>query len=147
MRIPKKVLIVGFVESITWQRDKSRAATTIDYTNQKDSFLLATNQGHTHLYIFKNKSTGKIDLIRDKSGAQKGFIHQVVHYEIPSLSLSKIGKVIRIRYRSTWWTGELEEYRHDFENSTLWSDKYTRFETIGIKPKSGKILNQNGIIS
>lgn len=145
MRIPKKVLIVGIVEEITYLREKAKSPVTINFSAKKGDYLLATNQSHTALFIFKSTPKGKVEIIRDSSGKQSGFLHQIIHYEIPSLELKKTGQALTIRYRSTWWEGELMEYRHDFDNTFIFSDSYSRSHTFGLKPKKGKILTMNGI--
>jgi hypothetical protein len=146
MRIPKKVLIIGTVAAITYRHANSKTATSIDFESRNSEYVLATNATHTALYIFENVRTGKVKAVLDKNGICKGFQHELVQYEIPTLELKKIGSLITIRYHSMWWEGELKEYRHDFDSAQLWADKQSRFKTIGITPKRGKILSSDGFI-
>lgn len=146
MKIPKKILIVGVIEEITYLKDKARTPATINFSAKKKDYLLATNPIYTALYIFESNTTGKIEIIRDKKGLQSGFLHQIIKYEIPNIELKKIGVPLTIRYKSTWWTGELMEYRHDFKDRLFYADAYSRFKTMGIKAKKGKVLNERGII-
>jgi len=146
MRIPKTVLIIGKVAAITYRPTKSRSAVSLDFDAKRGDFLLATNKTHTQLYIFENVRTGKVEAVTDKSGIVKGFVHELVEYEIPTTELKNIGVILTIRYSSVWWEGgPAREYRHDFKAATLYADKYSRFKTIGIKPKKGKVLNADGI--
>lgn len=146
MQIPKNVLIIGQISGITYKADKARAATSIDFDARGGEYLLATDKAHRNLYIFENVKTGKVDAVIDKSGIVKGFIHQAVHYKVPTLKLKKIGSVLTIRYTSVWWENKRREYRHDFKKGVaMYADKYTRFSTIGIKPTRGKVLNADGI--
>lgn len=146
MRIPKKVLIIGLVEEITYRKDNSRTPTTINFSAKKGDFLLAVNPSYTTLFIFESSTTGKVEIIRDKNGIQSGMMHQIIRYQVPELELKKLGSAITIRYRSTWWEGDLMEYRHDFKNADFYGDSYTRIKSMGIKLKKGKILNSRGIV-
>jgi hypothetical protein len=146
MRIPKKVLIIGKVAAITYRPTKSRSAVSLDFEAKRGDFLLATNPTHTQLYIFENVRTGKVQAMTDAKGVVKGFIHELVEYEVPTTTLKHIGVILTIRYHTVWWEGEpAREYRHDFTKAALYADKYSRFKTIGIKTTKGKILNNDGI--
>lgn len=145
MRIPKKILIVGTVEEITYQKDKARSPVTINFSAKNKDYLLATNSTYTALYIFESNTTGKVTIIKDKKGLQSGFLHQVIKYEIPNIELKKHGAALTIRYCSTWWEGEMKEYRHDFKDAIFFTESYSRFKTMGIKPKKGKIIGADGI--
>ena len=145
MKIPKNVLIVGTVSTITYQPTKSKRAEFIDYDGMRETYFLATNKTHTELYIIEDVRTGKNSSVEDKRGIVKGYIHQAIELDVPKLTLKKIGKILSIRYRSVWWEGTLTEYRHDFKGNDFFADRYSRFKTMGIKAVRGKILNKNGI--
>ena len=148
MRIPKKVLVIGTVSGITYKPTKSRTSTSIDFDARGDEYVIATNSTHTQLYIFPNVRTGKVDAVTDDTGLVKGFIHQAVHYDVPAVTLKKIGSIVTIRYKSRWWETVQREYRHDFKKGVaFYADKYSRFSVMGIKPARGKVINKNGIVS
>jgi len=145
VKIPKNVLIIGQVCAITYRPTKARRATSVDFEAQGKEIMIATNKTHSQLFMFENVQTGKVEAVTDKSGHVKGFVHQLIEFKIPQLTLKKIGSIVSIRYKTVWWEGLLREYRHDFGTNEMYADKYSRFTTIGITTKKGKILNKDGI--
>jgi hypothetical protein len=145
MQIPNHVLIIGVVSAMTFKTDKSKRITSIDFLPRGKEMIIATNKTHTQLYIFENIQTGVVKAMTDKAGHVAGYIHQLIEFELPQTTLKKVGNILSIQYRTVWWEGVEREYRHEFNDAKLYANAYSRFKTMGIKPKHGKILTEDGI--
>jgi hypothetical protein len=145
MKVPKNLLIIGAVTLLEYRPTKTKAG----YRPQTRSFknyLIATTQTGTALFLFENKMTGKKEILRDKKGKQRGYIHTAIEYEIPSTDLQRVGVVESIQYETEWWEGYTKKYEHIFaEHADLYADKKTRFKVMAIKAKKGRIVSDRGI--
>lgn len=145
MKVPKKVLIIGTVEFVVYAL-KGKNHVQNRHFPAKDPHVLATNPGHTALYIFPNRSRGIKKIVTDRAGDQRGYIHTEIEFDIPSDNLQRIGEIHSVQYRTDWWGKEDETVQHIFENPPqMFAEKFTKFQVIGIKSKRGKILTDRGI--
>jgi hypothetical protein len=146
MKVPKNLLIIGSVSLIEYRPVKNKPGYRAQ-TKALKNFLIATTDTGTTLYLFAANMTGKKELLKDKSGRQRGHIHTAIEYEIPSDRLQRVGLVESIQYSTEWWEGYEKKYEHIFsEHPALYADKKTRFNVMAIKPKKGKIVTDRGII-
>jgi hypothetical protein len=145
MKMPKNLLIIGPAHLVRWRSMGSRANYQLKDRHCADH-LLAINSTHTTLFIFPNRTTGKKEILKDRKGLQRGYIHTATEYEIPTLDLKKIGTVEALQYSTTWWKDELTKYEHLFDTTAdFYANQYGRFTVMAIKLKKGKILNNRGI--
>lgn len=147
MKIPKTVIVLGHVETVTYLKKNAKRPVTRSFIDEGFDYLLATNKTHTALYLFANQEHGGKKRIIDKKGPQRGAIHTETRYKIPADVLKALGKAVSIQYWSDNWEGKDTLYKHEFKDAAFYAEKYTRFEIMGIKPKRGKIVTARGISS
>jgi hypothetical protein len=155
MKVPAKLIILGVAIEIMYCRKHAgnrRREVTVEVQNferKKESFLLACNQSHTALFIFEADPRGQKKIILDRHGLQRGAIHTITEYNLPTAELQRFGTVAEIRYYSDMWSpsNKFLEYRHEFDtHPSLATDRYSDFRVMAIKPARGKIVSPEGII-
>jgi hypothetical protein len=146
MKVPKNLLIIGPAHLVRFRRTGSRAHYQAQDRHCADH-LLAINATQNTLYIFPNRTTGKKEILKDRKGLQRGYIHTATEYEIPTLNLRKIGTVDALQYSTAWWQDELTKYEHIFDTTAnFYANQYSRFTVMAIKLQKGKkILNNRGV--
>lgn len=146
MKIPKTVVIIGAAHLLTYRTKIPYKANSMPLERSFRDYLIATNSTQTTLYLFPNNTSGNKEMLIDKGGKQRGFIHTAMKYRIPTTELKRIGIVESVQYSSDWWEAHFEKYEHIFEeHPTLYADKETRFSIMAMKLKKGKIVKTNGI--
>lgn len=145
MKVPKNVLIIGAFHLLEYRIGTYRADSMPQQRSFR-SYLIATTQANSALYLFENNTTGKKEILEDPTGKQGGYIHTAMEYKIPTVNLKKIGIVESVQYSTDWWEGHFEKYEHIFtKHPALYADRESRFRVMAIKPARGRIVTKRGI--
>jgi hypothetical protein len=136
MKIPKKLQIIGHVQTIAWLPTKSRSVR--DLSSWSGDVIIGVNQSHTTLFLFPN----------DVQSSTENDSGTVTKFKAPSGTLKKLGYAVQIIYQSNLWEGKDQLYYHDFEreSASMWGNAITRPSVIAIKYPKGVIVTDRGIV-
>ncbi len=143
MRVPKRVNVIGTVETVAWLPTKAKWPTDKSFWRCRQ--LIAVNASHTILFLFPEKTTGVENTFFDQGGQAAGHAHREIEYDIPSRTLKKIGAPRRIIYRTDWWEGYEKHYNHDFDSGSVYANRQRDPDVFAIKLPRGRIITKDGI--
>lgn len=157
MKIPKKIVFLGFVLQLIWtdKNDKEQVKTWTKPTG-KNPCVLACNSVGKNLFLIPWKKAKEVDLPHGSLNEKKrfeswsGFLADTAFtIESSKNNLKICGEPLSIIYVSDKWSGEAEQYKHDFKRGNqLFNNNIKKPVTWGFKNKSGKrLVSKRGIIN
>lgn len=153
MKMPKKVVFLGFVLQLIWKdkNGKEKIKTWSKPTGRKPCTLCCNSNGK-NIFLFPWVKAQEVDLPigakkeKSKFESWSGFIaDSAFTIDLKHDDLKFVGEPIQIIYFTDKWTGEAAQHIHRFEtNHRLYNNKSIIW---GLQSKSGKrLISPDGII-